>query len=183
MLLGASLGIAITPSYLPLAVGNRWELKSPAESAPMVFEVTGRSADAFLVRWDNPWVKNVVYGFRPGVNQVLLQSLDLGSGAKQLRDGVVYFDFDTAGPKKWTNLVGEFLVLERQLRVETPSGPYEHCIHVRYRSKEKAETDYFLAPGVGFVQVGTGPAAYKLAVFRKNQDKPIQHNPPTRQRQ
>jgi hypothetical protein len=133
----------------------------------MVFEVASRSADVFLVRWDNPWVKDVVYGFRPAGNQVLLRSLDLGSGAKQLPDGIVYFDFEIAAPKRWTNLVGEFLVLENLVRVETPSGVYEHCIHVRYRSKEKADTDYFLAPGIGFVQLGTGPAAYKLAAFRR----------------
>jgi hypothetical protein len=159
--------VAISPAYLPLAVGNRWELRSRAHSTPVVFEVTSRSADSFLVRWDNPWVKSVVYGFRPSGHQVLLQSLDLGNGAAQLPEETVYFDLSGTGPKSWNNMLGEFFAFGSPVRVDTPSGGYENCIHIRYRSKEKADAEYFLAPGIGFVQLGTGPAAYKLVSFRK----------------
>jgi hypothetical protein len=162
--------MAAMPSYLPLAAGNRWELTSRARKQPMVFEVISGSEDEFLVRWDNPFVKNVVYGFRPSGNRVLLSSLDLGRGATRLPDDTVYFDFEGAGPRTWTNLLGEFTVFEGLEKIETPSGVYMDCIHIRYRTKEKSNTEYFLAPGIGFVQVGTGPAAYKLSSFRRSSD-------------
>jgi hypothetical protein len=154
--------------YLPLSVGNRWQLSSPATVTPMVYEVTGQAGATFLVRWDNPWVKKTVYGFRPSGQQVMLASLDMGKGVMALPDGVVYFDFDVPEQAKWDNLLGEFSVVERRAKVETPSGTYQECIHLRYQTKDKKSvSDYLLAPGVGFVQFGSGPAAYKLSSFRK----------------
>ncbi len=160
---------AVSPTYLPLQVGNRWELRSPARNtAPMVFEVTSRSQDTWFVRWDSSFMRNVVYGFSPSGNVVMLRSLDLGTGASRLPDGTVYFDLESPGRKTWANLLGDFLVFETVERVETPSGAFADCRHIRYKTKQGADTDYFLAPGVGFVQVGTGPAAYKLVSFRRS---------------
>ena len=173
LLLLSAPATAISPAYLPLAVGNRWELRSDARSPSMVFEVISRFEDAFLVRWDNPWVKSVVYGFRPQGNLVFLRSLDLGSGTAALPGETVYFDFERAGPKRWVNQIGEFLLFDGSVRVETPSGNYENCLHLRYRSKEKSDIEYFLAPGIGFVQLGTGPRAYKLVSFRKSQNDSV----------
>ena len=158
---------AVGPSYLPLKPGARWTLTSTATKTPMVYEVTGVSGSVFDVRWDNPWVKNVVFSFRPSGPQIMLAALDMGTGQMRLPDGVVYFDFDPAGPKQWSNVVGQFSIEARGLKVETPSGVYEDCIHVRYVSKEKHPTDYYFAPGVGYVQVGEGRSAFRLRSFER----------------
>lgn len=159
-----SLSAADT-TYLPLQVGNRWTLVSPAAKAPMLFEVKGTSGAAFTVRWENPWVKKVSYTFLLAGSQVMLAALDLGSGPMQLPEGIVYFDFDPAAPNEWSNLLGQFSIVERALAVETPSGTYQDCIHIRYLSKQKQATDYYFAPGAGFVQVGEGGAAFRLTSF------------------
>jgi hypothetical protein len=150
-----------------LHAGDRWTLVSTAVKTPMVFEVTGTTGAAFTVRWDNPWVKNVSYTFHPSGPQVMLAALDLGGGPMHLPDGIVYFDFDSAAPKQWSNLLGQFFIIERALKVDAPSGTYRDCIHIRYLSKEKQATDYYFAPGVGFVQVGEGGAAFRLTSFSR----------------
>src|SRR5436190_1555322 len=63
--------------YLPLAVGNRWELRSRTAPDPMVLEVTGRDGNAYVVRWVNPWIKATFRFFKEG-DEVHMSGLDMG---------------------------------------------------------------------------------------------------------
>jgi hypothetical protein len=152
-------------SYLPLVVGNRWELVSSADRKPMVYEVTQEKGGSYLVRWENPFVAGVVYGFRPETGGVSISSLNLGSGDMNLPEGIMYFDFSQSPGGTWKNILGQFTLVSRTVSVDTPAGAYSNCIHIQYKTKDKSVTDYFLAPGVGFAQIGAGATAYKLKSF------------------
>src|SRR3954466_6289688 len=78
--------------YLPLAVGNRWELRARSAPDPMVLEVTGRDGDAFRGRWANPFVR-AEFRFVKSGQQVRLTGLDMGQGMGPIPEGTVYWDF------------------------------------------------------------------------------------------
>jgi hypothetical protein len=148
-------------SYLPLAVGNRWELRSRSAPDPMVFEVTGRDRDDFLVRWINPWFRGV-FRFRPSGEQILLTGLDMGRGLGDIPARVVYFDFGVRQGDSWSTPVGRMTVLSRGGRVSTPLGEYQNTIEIRYTDQSRNSTYWTFAPGVGFVRFGQGRDAYLL---------------------
>ena len=150
--------------YLPLAVGNRWELTLP-NTSPMVFEVTGRDGDAYVVRWDNPWIK-ATFRFRPTADRILMTGLDMGAGNAPMPDGSVYFDFGQREGGSWSNGLGRFTVIRRGERVTTSAGTYTDTIRIRATDQKGAETYWTFARGVGFVQFGEGGGAFRLASFR-----------------
>jgi hypothetical protein len=151
--------------YLPLAVGNRWELALPAAPSPMVFEVTGRDGDSYVVRWDNPWIK-ATFRFRPTGDRVLMTGLDMGAGNAPMPAGTVYFDFGAREGGSWSNGLGRFTVVSRGERVNTPNGTYTDTIRIRATDQKGADTYWTFARGVGFVQFGEGGGAFRLASFR-----------------
>lgn len=156
---------AVDLSYLPLSAGSRWELVSPADKKPMIFEVTAERSGVYVTRWENPFIKGVEYGFRPQEQGISLASLNFGSGTVNLPEGTIYFDFSKSPGNQWTNALGTFTLAARDVTVTTPAKAYPGCLHFKYQTKEKSVTDYFLAPGIGFVQVGAGSAAYKLTAY------------------
>src|ERR1044071_8675086 len=81
-----------TGDYLPLAVGNRWELRARNAADPMVLEVASRDGDAFLVRWTNPFVR-ATFRFVTDGQRVRLTGLDMGSGLGPIPPDTVYWDF------------------------------------------------------------------------------------------
>ena len=153
---------AAEPSYLPLSVGNQWQLHSTADSTDMVFEVVGQSSNAYQVRWHNPWLPHVEFYFRPSGTQVLLTALDLGGGVWDLPAEALYFNFDATIKQTWSNLLGTFTMVSRNLSVSTPVGTYSNCLHIHLLTPEGIVFDWLLAPEVGFVQFGLGPDAYVL---------------------
>jgi len=152
--------------YLPLAVGARWELTAPGVANPMVFDVTGRDGDAYVVRWDNPWIK-AQFRFVERGEQVLLAGLDMGAGNAPMPAGTVYFDFGMREGGSWSNGVGRMTVVSRDRRVTTPSGTYDHVIEIRATDRKGADTLWFFAPNVGFVQFGDGTGAFRLSSLRR----------------
>ena len=154
-------------NYLPLSVGNRWQLDMPWDKNPMVFEVVGQVNDSYRVRWQNPWIKNVEFYFRPVGQQVLLTALDMGQGVGPLTSPTVYFDFGSPEGTRWSNSIGTFMIVSRQARVTTPAGNFDNCIHIRIQHPDKVVFDWLLAPQAGFVQFGQAPGAYALASFTR----------------
>ena len=110
---GASAGTAIQGgNYLPLAVGNQWELRSRNASEPMVLEVTGRNGDVFVVRWINPFIK-ATFRFRLDDARVLMTGLDMGQGNAPIPSNTVYWDFGRPKGARWNSPVGEGEIAER----------------------------------------------------------------------
>jgi hypothetical protein len=162
-LLGALPASAKDASFLPLEVGNRWELSSSAGQS-MAFEVIAKSGPAYVIRWDNPWVK-AEFTFVPVGNRVLLAALDMGAGTAQFPPETVYFDFDARSNATWSNSLGTVTVMARSKQIATPSAVYQNCIEFKETDKKKFSTFFSLASGTGFVQFGEGNAAFYLTSF------------------
>src|SRR5687768_10748108 len=91
--------------YLPLAVGNRWELRSSTSPNPMVLEVVDRDDSGYIVRWDNPWVK-ARFRFEDDGERIRLTGLDMGQGLDSIPRETVYWDFSRREGERWTSAVG-----------------------------------------------------------------------------
>lgn len=148
--------------YLPLAVGTRWELRARGATSPMLFEVTGRDGNAFIVRWTNPFVPGLRFRFADGP-RVRLTGLDMGRGLGPIPGDVVYFDFSRRKGEQWTNGAGRFTVTGTGVRVSTAAGTYDNCIEIETTDHDGQSMYWTFAPGVGFVRWGRGSGTYTLA--------------------
>lgn len=155
--------------YLPLAVGNRWELRARNISDPMVLEVTGRDGDAFLVRWINPFVR-ATFRFIEEDTRVLLTGLDMGSGMGPIPAGTVYWDFGPAKGQEWSSPIGRGEVSDRGVSVNTPAGEFGDCIEVRTIDQRGQSMYWTFAPGTGLVRWGRGRDAYLLTSFQRGSE-------------
>jgi len=164
---GASADAVLQGSgdYLPLAVGNRWELSSRNASEPMVLEVTGRDGDAFVVRWINPFIK-ATFRFRIDGPRVVMTGLDTGQGNAPIPSDTVYWDFGRAQGSRWKSSVGDGEIAERGARVETPSGEYRDTIEVRTIDTDGRSMYWTFAADVGLIRWGRGRDAYLLSSRR-----------------
>ena len=151
--------------YLPLGVGNRWELRARNASEPMVLEVTGRDGDAFIVRWINPFIK-ASFRFVKDGQQIRLTGLDTGQGMGAIPAGAVYWDFALPKGREWKSPIGHGQVSDRGARVKTPSGEYRDTVEVRTIDQNGQSMYWTFAPGVGLVRWGQGNDAYLLTSFR-----------------
>jgi hypothetical protein len=151
--------------YLPLGVGNRWELRARNASEPMVLEVTGRDGEAFIVRWINPFIK-ASFRFVKDGQQIRLTGLDTGQGMGAIPAGAVYWDFALPKGREWKSPIGRGQVSDRGARVETPSGEYRDTVEVRTVDQNGQSMYWTFAPGVGLVRWGQGNDAYLLTSFR-----------------
>lgn len=176
----SSAAMAQSP-YLPLAEGNRWELRFADQS--MVLRVAGRSSDSVRVRWENPW-NRTEFLFIPRGNRVLLSGLDMGNGVAPMPPGTAYFDFDMRQGGSWSNVLGTMTVMARDRRLETPAGRFENCIEIRATDKNNFSTFWTFAPGVGFVRFGRGDASFLLTSYsggdrgRPDDDRRRRQEPP-----
>jgi hypothetical protein len=166
LLLPAAARAQTAQSYLPLAVGNRWELRSPTAPDPMVLEVTGRDGDVHVVRWVNPWVQ-VVFRLRAEGDAIMLAGLDMGSGNTRMPDGVAYWSFAGREGTRWKSAVGTGEVSDRDVRVVTPAGTYNNAVEVRTIDNKGMSMFWTFAPEVGLVRWGQGRDAYVLSSFRR----------------
>ncbi len=151
-------------NYLPLAVGNRWELRSRSAAEPMVLEVTGRDGDAFVVRWVNPFVP-VTFRFEMKEGRVALVGLDMGQGNAPMPANTVYWDFSLPRGGTWKSPVGKSEISDHGARVQTPAGEYRDAIEVRTIDQEGKSMYWTFAPEVGLVRWGRGRDAYLLSSF------------------
>lgn len=142
---------------LPLEVGKRWDLTSDKSRQPMSLEVVGREADAFVVRWDNPYVKSVFH-FRLAGGKVLLAALDMGTGLARMPADTVYFDLDAAEGARWSNALGTVDVIARGKKVAGNADGVEFQL----TDPKGARTYWTLSPTAGFLAFGRGPDAFLL---------------------
>ena len=160
MLLGQGVSATATAAAasLPLEVGSRWELAAAGAARPMRLEVTGRDRDAYVVRWDNPYV-NSVFRFRLAGSKVMLAALDMGTGIARMPADTVYFDLDAPEGRSWRNALGTVTVTGRGRRI----GAHGDGIEFELVDPKGAHTWWTLSPSVGFLAFGRGPGAFVLA--------------------
>ena len=150
--------------YLPLEVGNRWELKSRTAPDPMILEVVGRDGNAYVVRWVNPWIKSTFRFVKEGP-EVHMTGLDMGNGMAPIPPDTIYWRFDRNRGDRWDSAVGTQRISARGDRVNTPSGNYDNAIEVETRDKQGQSMFWTFAPGVGLVRFGQGRDAWLLQSF------------------
>lgn len=160
-----------TSTYLPLAVGNRWELRSPSAPDAMVLEVTGRDSDAFVVRWINPFVQ-ATFRFESDGTRVTLAGLDMGQGNARMPANTVYWDFGRPAGATWKSPVGSGEISDRGSRVQTPAGEYRDIVEVRTIDQQGKSMYWTFARDVGLVRWGRGRDAFLLSSFRQGSGVP-----------
>lgn len=146
--------------YLPLEPGRHWDLTA-SNGQRMGFHVVDRRDGAYLVRWDNPWVK-ADFTFQPSGERILLNALDMGQGSSRFPSDTVYFDFGARQGARWSNALGTLMVTARGVDVNTPAGRFHDCIEIRATDKKNFNTFFTFAPNVGFVRFGEGEGAFHL---------------------
>lgn len=154
--------------YLPLAIGNRWELRSRTSKSPMVLEVLEREGNAYVVRWDNPWTK-ATFRFEDDGGRIRMTGLDMGQGLSQIPGDTVYWDFERRQGERWTSQVGTQRVTERGQRVSTPAGQYNDTIEIETRDQQGMSMYWTFAPGVGLVRFGQGRDAFLLSSMSRGE--------------
>ena len=153
--------------YLPLAIGNRWELVSGGQR--MTVEVTDQQGSAFVVRWTNPFV-NSTFHFEQRGDQVLLTALDMGGGPATFSN-TVYFDFALPQGRQWDNALGTLAISNKGRTLSTPAGTFDDVVEIRLTDKKGAQTFWTFAPNVGFVQFGQGKTAFQLQTFTARNER------------
>ncbi|MBZ0250367.1 MAG: hypothetical protein K8F93_11985 [Burkholderiales bacterium] len=143
---------------LPLETGRRWELVSAAAGQSMSLEVAGRSGDAWVVRWNNPWV-NATFHFVLDGGRVLLAALDMGTGLAKMPPGTVYFDLGAPAGRQWSNALGKVSVVEAGKSV----GGHRDGKVFRLVDPKGARTYWTLSPTGGFLAFGQGDGAFVLS--------------------
>ncbi|MCC6442577.1 MAG: hypothetical protein IT210_03855 [Armatimonadetes bacterium] len=158
MIPGATL--ADSADYLPLSVGEKWILKSPALQEPISFEVTAQKENGFRVKLDNPWAKAEMV-LEPRGSQCYLNEITINGQTAIVPGGLLFFDFAAPEGTSWTNGIGTLTVTSRKVVVYGARQTYEKCIEIRQTGKD-APNAWTFAPGVGFVRFGEGSAAFVL---------------------
>ncbi len=162
--------------YLPLQVGNRWELRSAALSASMALEVVGRDGDGFIVRWENPWVTST-FRFEDDGERIRMTGLDMGNGMGPIPSDTVYWDFSRRQGDRWTSPVGTHRITARGERGTTPAGPFEDAVEVETRNPQGQSMYWTFAPGLGLVRFGQGRDAFLLQSRRRGAEPSIARAP------
>ena len=163
--------------FLPLTVGARWELRSRTVPSSMVLEVESRDGEAFIVRWDNPWVSST-FRFEDDGSRVRMTGLDMGQGISPIPDDTVYWDFARARGDRWSSAVGTQQVTRRGERVETPAGTFADAVEIETRNQQGEPMYWTFAPGVGLVRFGRGRDAFLLTARREGRPGAATTAPP-----
>ncbi|MDX2267562.1 MAG: hypothetical protein NW208_05615 [Bryobacter sp.] len=153
----ASFPLAAQDSYLPLAEGNRWVLRSPATPQPITLEVLSPDDDGFRIRFASPFGESD-WTLVPRGQQFLMTKYGKGGQMMDLPANQVYFDFAAPKGRSWNMKAGRMTVSQRDLRVQTKSKTYDNAIQIR----QGKDLIFSFAEGVGFVQVGEGRNAFVL---------------------
>jgi hypothetical protein len=149
-------------SYLPLAVGNKWVLRGPNQSKPVVFEVIRRESYGFLLQSITPWGSSQ-WTLSDDGGKFFMTAYGNGAGGAMMPmpDGPVYLDFTRAPGEKWSNALGTLTVVSRSVTVRSQNQTYSECVQIEHKAKSTKLWSTF-AQGVGYVQFGQGNAAFIL---------------------
>ena len=147
-------------AYLPLAVGTKWVLRSPASQTPAIFEVLQRDGEGFRIRSSHPWGSSEwTLELQDGA-MVMTAYGDKGQ-LMPLPNRPLYLDFKRRAGATWSNSLGKFTMVSTTAVVKAGGTTYRDCIHIRHQANS-AKLDFLFARGVGYVQFGEGPSAFLL---------------------
>ncbi|MGH9448026.1 MAG: hypothetical protein ACRD3O_20230, partial [Terriglobia bacterium] len=142
------------PDYLPLAPGEKWVLRSPHESAPVVFEVVAKTGAGYEIQSTTPWGSSHWTLVQDG-QKYYMTNYD----SMPLPPGVLYLDFNAQKGHQWKNQIGTMKVVTRSATVKTAQKVYRDGITIHQSS---GNVTAIYAPGVGYVQFGSGSSAFVL---------------------
>lgn len=166
---------------LPLSLGNKWTLASPYVDDPVTLEVTSDGTFGekrrVRVRFTNPWT---TYDFilNPVGGEVMLEGLGLGGESYYLNEPAILFPSGGSVGSVRNTTAGSVTLVSTQATVEGALQTYANVRHYRL-NLFGGGLDWYLAPGVGFVQFGEGPAAFVLDAVHFNPYVPPTEEPHT----
>lgn len=156
--------------YLPLALGNRWVLSNSYQATPMSLEVVSDEVLAakrrVRVRFTNPWT-NYDFVFNPGTDGISLEGLALGSEVYYLSAPAIIFPKTGTVGTVWNTSFGSVTLVSSSATVVTPTKTYTGCRRFSV-NLYGGVMDWYLADGVGYVQIGTGAGAFTLGTLALN---------------
>ena len=161
-------------SYLPLAVGKQWTLRSEAWNVDIAFEVEAHDHGAYQVRMNNPWIE-WSYAFVPFGEQIYMQSFHAGDASFDFGGYIRLFDFALAQGDAHKTPLGPVTVTATDKVVVTATSRYENCIELTQVAADGFEQRFTFAPDVGFVE-------YRMAggVFVLDEDRSVLTGTPER---
>ena len=145
--------------YLPLSMGQKWVLRNPTQSTPVIFEVVGQENGGFRIRSTTPW----------GVSEWTLVEQDgkfsmvaygVGGPMQPLPNKPLYLDFTRPAGSKWSGSLGNLVLVSRTVTVESARRTYHDCVQIRQASG--GNLLFTFAKGVGYVQFGEGKSAFVI---------------------
>lgn len=140
-------------SYLPLARGRKWVLRSRTMETPVVLEVLEQSGDRARLKFDNPWLRSEL-SLRSHEGKHYVTALTINGQTAALPDETLYFDLTARNGAKWSNEIGTMNIVTRHKTVQANGQTYTNCVQIRETNKEGNKLYWTFAPGVGFVQFG-----------------------------
>jgi hypothetical protein len=153
----ACVGAEVDSSkYLPLKVGKKWVLRSPAVSTPMVFEVVEKVESGYRIRWDNPWIPSFLT-IVPKGEKFYVSAVTMNGQSAAMPEGTLYWDFSAPKGTTWTNKIGTLTVVARDNVIRVNDKTYTGVIEIKENSQF-----WSFAPALGFVQFGEGKGAFIL---------------------
>jgi hypothetical protein len=157
-----------TSNVIPLAAGNQWTLRSPYVTSPVVMQVQSDQMMGdkrrVVLSFGSLW-GNLSYILNPSSTGVGLEGVIYNGATSHFEDSVGWFG--TSSPNPWSTPFGQVALVSTTETVQTSRGQYQNCWHYQIGTGPSAQ-HWYLAPGVGFVQFGMGPAAFVLETLQLN---------------
>jgi hypothetical protein len=158
-------------NVLPLADSNEWILRSPYVSTPVTMRVESDSVlpggkRRISLLSTNMW-GSYSYVLTIGSSGPILEGITSNGATTHFIDPLSWFGTNMASNTPWITPFGTMTLVSKTDTVETATKTYVNCWHYQVSSDTSVQ-DWWLAPNVGFVQFGTGPAAFVLDTVTLN---------------
>jgi hypothetical protein len=149
----------------PLAKSNTWSLTNPYVTAPVTFTVTDDAVYGgtreLRMRFQTAW------GSTDFLFNVVADGLDLDginySGVDYRFDlPSVFLRYSAVTGQTWSNPLGTVTVVTTNDVVTTPAGRFSGVLRFSIRGTDGFTQDWYIAPGIGFVQYSVGNATFLL---------------------
>lgn len=152
---------------VPLAEGNQWELVNSATattytvSVPSSFKVGDKRISKFAVTTPF-WA--LTFLVSPENNELKIEGMDYPQARYYFTGGSLFQENVQAGAQ-WANFLGTTRLVSTGLTISTPAGTFRNVS--RYEVMfGGSPMDWFLAPNVGIVRIGSDSFPYLLKTYR-----------------
>ncbi len=151
--------------FLPLAKSNTWSLTNPYVATPITFTVVDDAVYGgtreLRMRFQTAW------GSTDFLFNVVNDGLDLDginySGVDYRFDlPSAFLRYSAAAGQTWSNPLGTVTLVSTNAVVNTPAGTFSGVLRFSIRGNDGYTQDWYIAPGIGFVQYSVGDATFLL---------------------